>query len=113
MCECAAKAIVLTSCSRLVNIAVGVFMVLGGISNFFTGTWSSIILGVYVLLFGLGLFRDTPHTTSLLTCLQLSVDLSSFLTSRTTLTVMPPSSSLSLVAVFVSDLQNQCITTGG
>lgn len=37
-------------------------MVLGGISNFFTGTWSSIILGVYVLLFGLGLFRDTPHT---------------------------------------------------
>jgi hypothetical protein len=50
---------VLTSCSRLVNIAVGVFMVLGGISNFFPATWSSVILGVYVIIFGLGMLCST------------------------------------------------------
>ncbi|CAG8061454.1 unnamed protein product [Penicillium nalgiovense] len=57
---------VLIPCSRLVNIAVGVFMVLGGISNFFTGTWSSFILGAYAVVFGLG--RSLPHpelTTSI------------------------------------------------
>ncbi|KAJ6147966.1 hypothetical protein N7519_005714 [Penicillium mononematosum] len=43
-----------TNIFRLVNIAVGVFMVLGGISNFFTGTWSSFILGAYAVVFGLG-----------------------------------------------------------
>lgn len=47
---------ILIHCSRLVNIAVGVFMVLGGISNFLTGTWSSFILGVYAVVFGLGRF---------------------------------------------------------
>jgi hypothetical protein len=46
--------------SRLVNIAVGVFMVLGGISNFFTGTWSSFILGAYAVVFGLG--RSLPYS---------------------------------------------------
>lgn len=51
---------VLIPCSRLVNIAVGVFMVLGGISNFFTGTWSSFILGAYAVVFGLG--RSLPHS---------------------------------------------------
>ena len=40
--------------SRIVNIAVGVFMVLGGISNFFSGSWSSFILGAYAVAFGLG-----------------------------------------------------------
>ncbi|KAJ5747307.1 uncharacterized protein N7511_009003 [Penicillium nucicola] len=42
-----------TNIFRLVNIAVGVFMVLGGISNFFPASWSSIILGIYAILFGL------------------------------------------------------------
>lgn len=42
--------------SRIVNIAVGVFMVLGGISNFFSGSWSSFILGAYAVAFGLGEF---------------------------------------------------------
>ncbi|KAJ5817889.1 Golgi apparatus membrane protein TVP15 [Penicillium robsamsonii] len=42
-----------TNIFRLVNIAVGVFMVLGGISNFFSGSFSSIILGAYVVVFGL------------------------------------------------------------
>ncbi|BDD62736.1 Late Golgi vesicles protein [Monascus purpureus] len=38
---------------RLVNIAVGVIMVLGGISQFFPISLSSVIVGVYVILFGL------------------------------------------------------------
>ncbi|PYH91760.1 hypothetical protein BO71DRAFT_421302 [Aspergillus ellipticus CBS 707.79] len=38
---------------RIVNIAVGVFMVLGGISQFFPASMSSIIVGIYVILFGL------------------------------------------------------------
>ncbi|KAJ5746184.1 Golgi apparatus membrane protein TVP15 [Penicillium odoratum] len=38
---------------RLVNIAVGVIMVLGGISQFFPASMSSIIVGAYVILFGL------------------------------------------------------------
>ncbi|KAJ6102452.1 Golgi apparatus membrane protein TVP15 [Penicillium sp. IBT 16267x] len=37
---------------RLVNIAVGVIMVLGGISQFFPATMSSIIVGAYVIIFG-------------------------------------------------------------
>jgi hypothetical protein len=36
-------------------------MVLGGISNFFTGTWSSFILGAYVVVFGLGTSLDNPN----------------------------------------------------
>ncbi|PYH29120.1 TVP15 family protein [Aspergillus neoniger CBS 115656] len=38
---------------RIVNIAVGVLMVLGGISQFFPPSMSSIIVGIYVILFGL------------------------------------------------------------
>ncbi|KAJ5713438.1 hypothetical protein N7540_001090 [Penicillium herquei] len=38
---------------RLVNIAVGVVMVLGGISQFFPASMSSVIVGAYVIIFGL------------------------------------------------------------
>ncbi|PWY84860.1 hypothetical protein BO70DRAFT_370426 [Aspergillus heteromorphus CBS 117.55] len=38
---------------RIVNIAVGVLMVLGGISQFFPASMSSIIVGIYVIIFGL------------------------------------------------------------
>ncbi|PYH83815.1 hypothetical protein BO82DRAFT_372934 [Aspergillus uvarum CBS 121591] len=38
---------------RIVNIVVGVLMVLGGISQFFPASMSSIIVGVYVIIFGL------------------------------------------------------------
>ncbi|KAI0132228.1 golgi apparatus membrane protein tvp15-like protein [Xylariales sp. AK1849] len=38
---------------RLVNLAVGAVMILGGISQFFFGSWmQSFIIGVYVILFG-------------------------------------------------------------
>ncbi|KAJ5939273.1 hypothetical protein N7466_002407 [Penicillium verhagenii] len=37
---------------RLVNIAVGVIMVLGGISQFFPASMSSVIVGAYVIIFG-------------------------------------------------------------
>ncbi|KAI1210985.1 COPI associated [Annulohypoxylon truncatum] len=39
---------------RIVNLAVGVIMVLGGISQFFNASFQSIIIGAYVLVFGLG-----------------------------------------------------------
>ncbi|PYI01895.1 hypothetical protein BO78DRAFT_411039 [Aspergillus sclerotiicarbonarius CBS 121057] len=38
---------------RIVNIAVGVFMVLGGIAQFFPASMSTIIVGVYVIIFGI------------------------------------------------------------
>ncbi|CAL5870588.1 uncharacterized protein PFLUO_LOCUS4827 [Penicillium psychrofluorescens] len=38
---------------RLVNIAVGVLMLLGGISQFFPPSMSSIVVGIYVIVFGL------------------------------------------------------------
>ncbi|EMR70323.1 hypothetical protein MGN70_014146 [Eutypa lata] len=38
---------------RLVNLAVGVIMVLGGISQFFPFGFQSLIIGIYVILFGL------------------------------------------------------------
>ncbi|OQD76586.1 hypothetical protein PENDEC_c004G06921 [Penicillium decumbens] len=38
---------------RLVNIVIGVIMVLGGISQFFPASLSSIIVGAYVIVFGL------------------------------------------------------------
>lgn len=41
-------------CSRLVNIAVGIIMILGGISQFFPVSMSAVIVGVYVIIFGLG-----------------------------------------------------------
>lgn len=40
--------------SRLVNIAIGVIMVLGGISQFFPASMSSIVVGIYVIAFGVG-----------------------------------------------------------
>jgi hypothetical protein len=33
-------------------------MVLGGISNFFTGTWSTTILGAYAVAFGVGTLQQ-------------------------------------------------------
>ncbi|EDN92661.1 predicted protein [Sclerotinia sclerotiorum 1980 UF-70] len=38
---------------RLVNLAVGIFMVLGGISQFFPLGFQSIIVGCYVIIFGI------------------------------------------------------------
>ncbi|KAK2766844.1 Late Golgi vesicles protein [Arachnomyces sp. PD_36] len=38
---------------KLVNLAIGVLMVLGGISKFFPLSMSHIIVGVYVIIFGL------------------------------------------------------------
>ncbi|KAH9904127.1 Golgi apparatus membrane protein TVP15 [Xylariomycetidae sp. FL2044] len=38
---------------RLVNLAVGIIMILGGISQFFGGSlFQSIIIGAYVIIFG-------------------------------------------------------------
>ncbi|TGZ80834.1 COPI associated [Ascodesmis nigricans] len=39
---------------RLVNLAVGAIMVLGGISQFFPISLQSVVIGCYVILFGLG-----------------------------------------------------------
>lgn len=41
---------------RLVNLGVGGVMVFGGISQFFPLGLQSIIIGCYVILFGLGIF---------------------------------------------------------
>ncbi|KAF3767793.1 COPI associated [Cryphonectria parasitica EP155] len=38
---------------RIVNLVVAVIMVLGGISQFFPISFQSIIIGVYVIIFGL------------------------------------------------------------
>jgi len=38
---------------RIVNLGIGVFMVLGGIGNFFPLQFHNVIVGVYVILFGL------------------------------------------------------------
>jgi len=38
---------------RLVNLAVGAIMVFGGISQFFPMSLHSIIIGIYVIIFGL------------------------------------------------------------
>ncbi|KAI9376411.1 COPI associated protein-domain-containing protein [Aspergillus egyptiacus] len=43
----------LANALRIVNVVVGVLMVLGGISQFFTGDFGRIILGAYVVVFGL------------------------------------------------------------
>ncbi|KAI0014908.1 Golgi apparatus membrane protein TVP15 [Xylariomycetidae sp. FL0641] len=37
---------------RIVNLVVGVIMILGGISQFFNASFQSIIIGVYVIIFG-------------------------------------------------------------
>ncbi|KAK2732714.1 Late Golgi vesicles protein [Onygenales sp. PD_40] len=59
----------LSNIFRLVNVAVGAIMVLGGISQFFGGiTMSSAIVGVYVILFGLatGGLEFIPHVPTYL-----------------------------------------------
>ncbi|KAI9679329.1 MAG: Late Golgi vesicles protein [Caeruleum heppii] len=38
---------------RLVNLAVGALMILGGISQFFPIAFQSIVIGCYVIIFGL------------------------------------------------------------
>lgn len=38
---------------RIVNLGVGVVMVLGGISQFFPISFQSVVIGSYVILFGL------------------------------------------------------------
>ncbi|KAI2635095.1 Golgi apparatus membrane protein TVP15 [Xylaria nigripes] len=37
---------------RIVNLVVGVIMILGGISQFFNASLQSVIIGVYVIIFG-------------------------------------------------------------
>jgi len=44
----------LSNIFRLVNMGVGVIMVLGGISQFFPISLQSVIVGCYVMLFGVG-----------------------------------------------------------
>ncbi|KAI5805080.1 Golgi apparatus membrane protein TVP15 [Geopyxis carbonaria] len=44
----------LSNIFRLVNLAAGVMMVLGGISQFFPTSLQSVVVGCYVILFGLG-----------------------------------------------------------
>ncbi|ORY16774.1 Golgi apparatus membrane protein TVP15 [Clohesyomyces aquaticus] len=39
---------------RIVNFAVAVFMILGGIAQFFNFHFSDVIKGVYLIIFGLG-----------------------------------------------------------
>jgi len=38
---------------RLVNLAIGVIMVLAGIANFFPIGFKAVIVGIYVIIFGL------------------------------------------------------------
>ncbi|KAI5849080.1 Golgi apparatus membrane protein TVP15 [Tricharina praecox] len=44
----------LSNIFRIVNMGVGVIMVLGGISQFFPISLQSVIVGCYVMLFGVG-----------------------------------------------------------
>jgi hypothetical protein len=46
--------------SRLVNIAVGVIMILGGISQFFPFGVGSLVVGIYVIIFGLSMNHSLP-----------------------------------------------------
>lgn len=39
---------------RMVNLAVGAFLILGGVAQFFHFHFKDIIIGVYVIIFGLG-----------------------------------------------------------
>ncbi|KAI5817190.1 Golgi apparatus membrane protein TVP15 [Pyronema omphalodes] len=57
-----------TNIFRFANITVGVIMVLGGISQFFPLSLQSVIIGCYVILFGLGTalleFQQPPQQIS-------------------------------------------------
>ncbi|KFY08035.1 hypothetical protein V492_06593 [Pseudogymnoascus sp. VKM F-4246] len=44
-----------TDIFRIVNLAIGGLMVAGGISQFFGATVQTIIIGVYVIIFGLAI----------------------------------------------------------
>jgi hypothetical protein len=50
----------LTLASRIINIAVGVIMILGGIAQFFPPSVGSIVVGAYVIIFGLRKFLRPP-----------------------------------------------------
>ncbi len=45
----------LTNVFKLVNLAVGILAVLGGISQFFPVSFQSTIIAIYVILFGVGI----------------------------------------------------------
>lgn len=80
-------------------------MVLGGISQFFPASMSSIIIGAYVIIFGVGRLRSLVMSTSISGAnfsTQLSPVWSLCPTSPTMPTVTLPSFSLSLAAVSVS-----------
>lgn len=80
-------------------------MVLGGISQFFPPSLSSVIVGAYVIVFGLGKSRPCAiNIRRKLIVLQWSLVWSSSPTSRTTPTAMRRSCSLSWAAVSVSIL---------
>lgn len=49
---------------RFVNFGVGGVMVLGGISQFFPMSFQSIVIGCYVILFGLGMHILPPAVVS-------------------------------------------------
>lgn len=52
--------------SRLVNIVVGVIMILGGISQFFPFGVGSLVVGIYVIIFGLSTNHRPPSPKSLM-----------------------------------------------
>ena len=45
----------LTNVFKLVNLAVGILAVLGGISQFFPVSFQPTIIAIYVILFGVGI----------------------------------------------------------
>lgn len=77
-------------------------MVLGGISQFFPPSLSSIIVGVYVIIFGLGMLAHHSAESTKLMSSQWSPVLSSCPTFRTTPTAMLRSCFRSSAVVFVS-----------
>ncbi|KAF5108653.1 hypothetical protein DV452_004791 [Geotrichum candidum] len=54
----------LTNVFKLVNLAVGILAVLGGISQFFPVSFQSTIIAIYVILFGVGITFLADHTVS-------------------------------------------------
>lgn len=80
-------------------------MVLGGISQFFPATMSSIIIGAYVIIFGVGTLRSLVMFTCVSganVLIQLSPVWSLCPTFPTMPTVTPPSCSPSSAVVSVS-----------
>lgn len=57
----------LSNAFRIVNLAIGVLSVLGGISQFFPVTFQSTIIAIYVIIFGLAIialeFQQPPVAT--------------------------------------------------